>query len=54
MTEKIRVDEAVKNQKRQDEMMTESMIQAEMQKRHLDLESAVENRVSTCIHKNNC
>lgn len=49
MSEKIRVDDAVKNQRLQDEQLTESKIQAEMQRRHLDLEGAVENRVSVSI-----
>lgn len=47
VSEKLRVDEAIRSQRMQDEEVTESRIQAEMKKRHLDLESAVENRVSS-------
>lgn len=42
----MRVDDAVRKQRMQDEELTESKIHAEMQKRQLDLESAVQDRVS--------
>ncbi|XP_035210174.1 MICOS complex subunit MIC60-like isoform X3 [Stegodyphus dumicola] len=46
VTEKFRVDEAVRQQKKQDEKVTESKIEAELERRHLDLETAVANRVA--------
>ncbi|CAL1269703.1 unnamed protein product [Larinioides sclopetarius] len=46
VTEKIRVDEAVRLQKMKDERFADSKIEAELERRNVDLESAIAERVA--------
>ncbi|KAF8785751.1 MICOS complex subunit MIC60-like isoform X2 [Argiope bruennichi] len=46
VTEKIRVDEAVRLQKLKDERFADSKIEAELERRSVDLESAIADRVA--------
>ncbi|GIY91697.1 MICOS complex subunit Mic60 [Caerostris extrusa] len=46
VTEKIRIDEAVRLQKMKDERFANSKIEAELERRSIDLESAISDRVA--------